>query len=92
MKRRIPFTYALFALLIAAAIVTACGGKLGFNDSMKWQIYEVGRIAACEEMPRILELVGALPPDGCEPVEWCLVEPTCYPPEIYLDESCEMGI
>lgn len=62
-----------------------------FNDSMKWQIYEAGRMAACEEMPRILELVGALPPDGCEPVAWRLVEPTCYTPEIYLQEDCGGG-
>lgn len=57
-----------------------------FNDKMKWQIYEAGKIAAQEKIPQILQLLEDLPDHEFPPTKCRLVSPSCYTPAIYLDK------
>jgi len=55
-----------------------------FNDAMKWQIYEAGKQAAREHIPKIRELVAKAAAE--KPGVYRSVQPSCYTPEIYLGD------
>lgn len=49
-----------------------------FNDEMKTQLYNAGRAAAREAIPRILQAIAELPPPKCHPDERHYVKLDCY--------------
>lgn len=55
-----------------------------FNDHLKWQLYEAGKLAAREKIPEILEKLATLDPRDWKSNGWRLISPHCYTPEIYL--------
>lgn len=61
-------------------------GVGAFNDSMKMQIYEAGKRAAREQIPRIKAIVASLSPDDGTTGGKRLVSPVCYTPQIYLND------
>lgn len=57
-----------------------------FNDKMKYLIYEAGRKAALEELPRIRELLAKI--SDCDPCQKPRTRQVClqpYTPQIYRD-------
>lgn len=58
-----------------------------FNDKMKAQIYEAGRLAAREQMPYIKTLLASILKETENCTGWRLVEPSCYTPRICLDDD-----
>lgn len=58
-----------------------------FNDKMKWQIYEAGKQAAREQMPRIKEALASLSHDNSSHTQWRLVNLNCYGPQIMKNDE-----
>lgn len=54
-----------------------------FNDDMKWVLYEAGRRAAREQMPRIREVIASIAAADWECNDWHLVSLDPYTPQIY---------
>lgn len=55
-----------------------------FNDKMKWLIYEAGRRAAEEQIPKIQELLAEYPESSCRERSR-LVHLNAYEPKIYTE-------
>jgi NTE family protein len=65
-------------------------GVGAFNDELKALIYEAGKRAAREQIPRIFELVGNLSAEErAGSPNWRLINPCCYKPEIYDTDPYE---
>jgi NTE family protein len=58
-----------------------------FNDKMKLEIYEAGKEAAREQLPKILEDLASIPMTECNKAR--LINLPCYAPTISLTESIE---
>lgn len=59
-------------------------GVGAFNDKEKWKIYWAGRRAANEQIPYILECLQRTTSDQGL-INWRLIEPRCYTPQIFSD-------
>lgn len=57
-----------------------------FNDKMKTQIYEAGKKAARDQIPRIKKLIAEAAPDDTDP-KWHVVTLPPYTPQIYHEEE-----
>lgn len=57
-----------------------------FNEKFKWEIYEAGKFAAKEQMPRIRELLNEKQAIGRRNA-WRGVFLNCYTPQIYHEEE-----
>lgn len=57
-----------------------------FCDDKKMQLYEAGKRAAKEELPKIMEALASIPKDQWESPSpnMHLVHPICYTPKIYM--------
>jgi NTE family protein len=57
-----------------------------FNDKMKQQIYEAGKLAAKEKMPLIRERLNNLSMERKETSSKRLVQLVCYTPQLFEEE------
>lgn len=62
-----------------------------FNESKKPELYQAGKAAAREHIPKILQLLSEWSQKECEsttsPYEWKMIQPRCYTPKIYQEGS-----
>ena len=65
-------------------------GVGAFNENMKWQIYQAGKNAAKEQIPRIQELVAKLATEKC--LEVRTIKPICYKPAIESEEARRLAL
>lgn len=61
---------------------STCGAGT-FDDSMKWKVYEAGKRAARKQIPKIKEILAALPHETYNDGKTRLISPKCYSPQIY---------
>jgi NTE family protein len=56
-----------------------------FNDNMKWVLYEAGKRAAREQLPKIKKMIAERCHNACQQKKWKLVHLPPYTPQIYQD-------
>lgn len=58
-----------------------------FNDDMKSQIYEAGKLATREQIPEILEAIAAYSENCPTNINWRLVNLPCYTPKLNQNDD-----